>query len=93
MFKKISIGIWVALILALGIGGNTAIFSLANAIIFRDDPIQNPEEIVHIYRKMPGFDAGPQAYPDFVDIRDASMDLFDDIAGTSFTFRLAQRQS
>ena len=72
--------------LALGIGANTAIFSLANAIVFRDQPIENPEEVVHLYRKMPGFDTGPHAYPDFVDIRDATGAIFTEIACAGYTF-------
>ena len=32
--------------LALGIGANTTIFSLVNAIILRDSPIDRPEEVV-----------------------------------------------
>jgi predicted permease len=72
--------------LALGIGANTAIFSLANAIVFRDVATVNPHEIVHLYRKMPGFSTGPQSYPDFVDIRNATEDIFESMAGTRYTF-------
>ena len=35
--------------LALGIGANTAIFSLVNAIILRNSPIERPEEVVNLY--------------------------------------------
>ncbi len=72
--------------LALGIGANTAIFSIANAIVFRDLPIVDRAEIVHIYRKMPGFDTGSHAYPDYVDIKNATEDLFVDMALTGYTF-------
>ena len=34
--------------LALGIGANTAIFSLVNAVILRDSPIERPEEVVNL---------------------------------------------
>ncbi len=72
--------------LALGIGANTAIFSLANAIVFRDVPLHAPEEVVWIFRKMPGFDAGPLAYPDFADIREATKGVFAELAGAGYTF-------
>jgi len=72
--------------LALGIGANTAIFSLANALIFRDSPLEKPEEVVWIYRKMPGFSAGPLSYPDFDAIRDATPDIFVEMAGAGYTF-------
>jgi len=72
--------------LALGIGANTAIFSLANALIFRDSPMERPEEVVWIYHETPGFAAGPLSYPDFAEIRDATKDVFEDIAGAGYTF-------
>jgi len=72
--------------LALGIGANTAIFSLANAIVFRESPLRNPEEVVWIYSKTPGFDAGPLSYPDFNEIRDATPNVFEEMAGSGFTF-------
>lgn len=36
--------------LALGIGANTAIFSLVNAVVFRESPIERPEEVVLLSR-------------------------------------------
>ncbi len=36
----------VLITLALGIGANTAIFSLANALLFKDLPVRNPSQLV-----------------------------------------------
>ena len=42
--------------LGLGIGANTAIFSVVNAAIFRGQPIAHPERVVDIYQN--GANAG-----------------------------------
>src|SRR5262245_49194518 len=42
--------------LALGIGANTAIFSLINAIMLRQMPVERPEQLVEFVEKRPGED-------------------------------------
>jgi predicted permease len=46
--------------LALGIGVNTAIFSLIDAILLRDLPVRHPHELVFLRKTAPG-----DPYPDF----------------------------
>ena len=43
--------------LALGIGANTAIFSLVNAVILRDSPLERPEEVVNLFRHQASFES------------------------------------
>ena len=50
--------------LALGIGANCALFSLVNAIILKDLPFENPDELVNIYMRYPGSSYNPFSYPD-----------------------------
>jgi hypothetical protein len=40
--------------LALGIGANTAIFSLVDTVMLRLLPVQNPEQLVELLQKYPG---------------------------------------
>lgn len=65
----------VVLILALGIGANTAIFSLLDAVIFKSLPVKNPEELVLIRPggfQYPAFQAFRQHTDIFVDLFAAS---------------------
>lgn len=43
----------VTLILALGIGANTAVFSLVDAALFRGLPVDRPDELVRVFSSEP----------------------------------------
>jgi putative ABC transport system permease protein len=43
-----------ALSLALGIGANTAIFSVINSLMLRLLPVRQPRELVELLRRFPG---------------------------------------
>ncbi len=69
--------------LALGIGANTAIFSLVNTAILRPLPIEKPEELVSLNntgadRIFPSF-----SYPNYKDIRDRN-DVFSSLIAYRF---------
>ena len=66
--------------LALGIGANTAIFSLVNAIILRNSPIERPEEVVNLYHHQAFFASGPLSYPNFEDVREGTAEVFSHVA-------------
>mgnify|MGYP001825597439 FL=1 len=58
--------------LAIGIGANTAIFSLINAVFIKQYPYESPEELVRIYTSVPGrTEYGTTSFPNYRDIRDA----------------------
>jgi predicted permease len=72
--------------LAVGIGANTAIFSLVNAVILRDVPFDDPEELVHVYRSVAGFSHATWSYPDFQDVIQETQDVFEGVSGSRIAF-------
>ena len=74
--KRPGFTIVALLSLTLGIGANTAVFSLVNAILLRHAKIPQPERVVEIYQDQPDFDYAPFSIPDYVDLRRATTSTF-----------------
>ena len=55
------------LALALGIGANTAIFSVVNAVLLRPLPYTDPDRLVYALRTQPPIMRGPISRPDFLE--------------------------
>jgi hypothetical protein len=72
--------------LAIGIGANTAVFSVLNALVLRGLPYSSPEKIVALYEKRPreGNMRVAVSGPDFLDWRSQSTS-FESIAATFHT--------
>ncbi len=71
--------------LALGIGANTAMFSIVNAVLIRKLPVANRHELVEIYTSdSGGFQYATSSHPDFLDLR-AQGDVFENVIGTRTT--------
>ena len=70
--------------LVIGIGANTAIFSLVDTIILRELPYDLPEELVNVYTDTPRDEFWSLSYPDFEDLRDGTAEVFSKIAAVTF---------
>src|SRR5579864_9538425 len=55
------------LTLALGIGANTAIFSVVNGVLLNPLPFPNAKRIVSLFQDKPDFSRGSISYPNFLD--------------------------
>jgi len=71
--------------LALGIGANTAMFSIVNAVLIREVPLTAPDELVEIYTSdSDGFEYSTSSFPDYMDLRREN-EVFRHVVGTRTT--------
>lgn len=81
LFKAPGFTIAATIVLALGIGANTAVFSLVNTLLFAPPSYANPHEVVQLFsqdKKNPKTFRG-FSYPTYLDIR-AQNTVFSDVA-------------
>jgi putative ABC transport system permease protein len=77
--KNRSFALVTIAMLALGIGANTALFSVVNAVLLRPLPLDHPERIAVVWRTLPTSPEYPHSAPDFLDLQKDSRS-FDSIA-------------
>jgi putative ABC transport system permease protein len=84
LLKQPGFTLVVVLTLALGIGANTAIFSVVNALLLRPLPYRQPEQLVKVFRVQPDPAKGDLpaiwSYPRFEMLRDHNQS-FAEVAG------------
>jgi putative ABC transport system permease protein len=78
--NKPTFTIVAVLTLAVGVGANTAIFSIVNAVLLRPLPFRNPDRLVRIFFNNPGVGMRDVVFsmPELDDLRDRS-GVFDDV--------------
>ena len=79
LIKSPAFSVIAIVALALGIGANTAIFSVVEAVLLRPLPYPEPDKLILLREKMPIFDSGSVAYPNYLDWR-AMQRSFTDLA-------------
>ena len=75
LLRKPGFTITVIITLALGIGANTAIFSVVNAVLLRELPFKNADEVMWVWSTRTDRDKAPFTVPDFTDYRDQNQTL------------------
>jgi putative ABC transport system permease protein len=81
LFKRPLFTTLAVLTLALGIGANTAIFSVVNTVLLKPLPYKEPERLVVLNERQPGINLNqqPVSVPNFTDWKEQSQ-LFEQMA-------------
>ncbi|HWP43839.1 MAG TPA: ABC transporter permease, partial [Blastocatellia bacterium] len=78
LFKKPAFTAIAVLALALGIGANSAIFSVVNSVLLQPLPYKDPDRLMIMWEKSPTMDTSV-SYPNFLDWREQNQ-AFESIA-------------
>jgi predicted permease len=96
LIKHPAFTIIAVLTLALGIGANTAIFSVVNAVLLKPLPYPNPDELIAFgatdTRNKSQTELGSLSYPDFFDYRDQNRTLVNSAVYRDRSFALTSEE-
>lgn len=91
LIKHPGFSIAAIIALSLGIGANTAIFSMVNAILLRPLPYSEPERLVGIWAAGIGSDLSSFSIPEFIDYRDQNRSLDQLLAYHDYNVNITDR--
>jgi hypothetical protein len=91
LFKNPAFTLVAVLSLAVGIGVNSAMFSLADAMLLRPLSVSRPGAVVSVESKTHSDPFGDLSYRDYVDFRDRSSSFTGLVAFTTSTFGFSAR--
>src|SRR6202521_6427256 len=66
-FKTPGLTAVVVITIALGVGANTALFSVVNGVLLNPLPFPEPDQLYALYYKTPAFGEGSISYLNFLD--------------------------
>jgi putative ABC transport system permease protein len=89
LLKRPAFACIIVFTLALGIGANTAIFTVVDAALLRSLPYKDSEQLVHLWetKQQQDFTQREASYPDYLDWK--ASDVFENVGGytrRNFTF-------
>ena len=91
LVKRPGFTVVAVLTLALGIGANTAIFSVVNSILFRPLDYHEPDRLVWFWERQPQLETAPFSAADFGDYQSQNQS-FEDVAAVRWmSFNLTGR--
>ncbi len=81
--KNLSFTVAVVLTLAIGIGANTLVFTVVQAVLLKPLPFSDPDRLARVWEQHPSFGKLQLAYADFLDLREQS-ESFEQLAAFSY---------
>jgi putative ABC transport system permease protein len=88
MMKRPGFTAIAVIALALGIGANTAIFSVVYSVLLRPLPFKDPDRLVWVWGVQPQLDRAPHAPADFLDYQSQNSSFEEMAAFRSMSFTL-----
>src|SRR5215204_3581873 len=90
LLKNLAFTLVAVVALALGVGANSAIFSVVNSLLLRPLPFEQPDRLVQVWETIPqrGRFQVPASFPQFADWRDQNQVFEQVVAYADWSFNL-----